>query len=87
MVPSTLNDKANHVIAYFTLSFLYDISFASGLFPKGCFYLFLYGVLMEIIQYFIPGREFSFLDMGANGAGIVLFVLMSRIFRRRFVTQ
>jgi len=32
--------------------------------------LFLYSFFIEIIQYFIPYRDFSLLDLAANGLGL-----------------
>lgn len=33
--------------------------------------LFLYSLIIEIVQYFIPYRDFSLLDLLANGLGLI----------------
>ena len=67
------HDKVNHFIAYAVLSFNY------GLVVKklrkhlwGLPFLIAYGLFMEFCQGFVPGREQSFLDALANGAGVIL---------------
>lgn len=36
--------------------------------------VFVWGVLMEIGQRYVPGRSFEYADMLANGVGIILGV-------------
>jgi VanZ family protein len=74
-LPSGINiwDKFSHFIAFAALA----MSAALG-WPKRDFFrsvlipLLIFGVLIEIIQYFIPGREFSLLDMLADAVGIII---------------
>ncbi len=69
-----INDKAGHFIAYFTLMFFMGLAFwkrKTELFVAFSISAF-YGLLMEIGQYFVPGRTFSFLDMLANASGALL---------------
>jgi VanZ family protein len=42
--------------------------------------LFLFGILVEILQGFIPGRSSSFLDLVANSTGIILGLSILYIF-------
>lgn len=69
-----VNDKVGHFIAYFTLMFLMGLGFWRK--KKELLTAFvisaIYGVLMEMGQYFVPGRSFSFLDMLANASGALL---------------
>ena len=69
-----VNDKVGHFIAYFTLMFVMGLGFWKR--KKELLMAFvisaIYGVLMEIGQYFVPGRSFSFLDMLANASGALL---------------
>lgn len=69
-----VNDKVGHFIAYFTLMFIMGLAFWKR--KKELLTVFFisaaYGVLMEIGQYFVPGRSFSFLDMLANASGALL---------------
>ena len=69
-----VNDKVGHFIAYFTLMVVMGLGFWNR--KKELLMAFvisaIYGVLMEIGQYFVPGRSFSFLDMLANASGALL---------------
>ena len=69
-----LNDKLKHLIVFFGFSVLMDLATDRKPFWlwKGL-PLLIYGILIEIMQYFSPGREFSYLDMLADLAGIVLY--------------
>ena len=74
-LPSGINiwDKLSHSIAFTALA----LSAAFGWPEKGfvrsvLIPLLLFGVLIEVIQYFIPGREFSLLDMLADAIGIII---------------
>mgnify|MGYP005859179957 CR=1 FL=1 len=68
-------DKANHFLAFFVLYVLLYYSHFK-LSTVSCFLLlFAFGVQIEIIQYFIPKREFSLLDVVADGIGLFLGVL------------
>ena len=77
-VPQTnvpeFTDKIVHVIMYFfcTAAF-YFIGFKR--------YVVLsisYGIIIELIQYFLPYRSFSFYDIIANCIGAILFYLTLR---------
>lgn len=77
------NDKLNHVLAFYVLAFLADYSA-----PKAGFLLYKglpilgYGLLIEMIQYFLPYREFSVLDLVADGIGIAAYVLSRPLLSR-----
>ncbi|MEK6531095.1 MAG: VanZ family protein [Deltaproteobacteria bacterium] len=76
-------DKLYHFIAYFLLGFLWAraldssaLAFAGGNRKKGALAFaaimaFLFGVLMEVVQYFIPERSAEVVDALANGAGAI----------------
>ncbi len=74
-------DKVSHFIAYFVLCFLFYLNRLS----LGHAFIFsiLYGASLEFIQYFLPYRSFSFLDMGANSLGAGIFVLAGWINSRK----
>ncbi|MGV6827731.1 MAG: VanZ family protein [bacterium] len=78
MIVEDFNDKLGHIIAFVLLAFLTD-----GAWPGKQLYwqkglgLFGYGVLLECLQYFVPTRFFSLLDMVANGTGIMLYGLVA----------
>jgi len=66
-------DKLYHCAAYGWLAVLPLLGFAN---PRrassAAFSMILLGILLEIGQYFIPGRSFSFLDITANTLGVAL---------------
>jgi VanZ family protein len=45
-------------------------------------WLGFYGILIEIIQAFLPYREFSTLDFAADMVGVTLFLILRTIFRK-----
>lgn len=71
------NDKIAHALGYAVLM-------CSGLaaFPRRASIstlvpvFWLYSLLIECMQYFLPHRSFSLLDMLANSVGIVIGVLL-----------
>ncbi|MDH3692573.1 MAG: VanZ family protein [Gammaproteobacteria bacterium] len=72
----SLNDKVNHIVAFYILSFFADFSFPRWTFSWAkAIPIFAYGALIEIVQFYLPYRTSSFLDLAANGIGILLFVL------------
>lgn len=72
-----VNDKINHFTAFFTLALLLDFSFpAAGYGMPKALPLFCYGLLIEVVQYFLPHRTFSLFDLGADAAGLFVYWLM-----------
>lgn len=70
-LPGGLSDKFYHSLAFFVLGVLSALSFPEpGFSYKKCLLLFSYGVLIEVVQYFLPYRSFSFGDMVADAVGI-----------------
>jgi len=81
-LPISLWDKANHVLAFFTLSFLANRSFPQPdqRIPKAQWLALLaYGVLLEILQAFTPHREPSLLDVVADAIGLVAYSVVYRV--------
>jgi glycopeptide antibiotics resistance protein len=78
-------DKFNHLAAFFVLTLLADYAFPSAavtavkLLP-----LLSFGVLIEVLQYWVGYRYFEWLDVMAGAAGIVLFWLLRGALRRTF---
>ncbi|OOG25709.1 VanZ family protein [Thioalkalivibrio denitrificans] len=80
-IPETgLSDKAGHVIAYAILTVLglyahprYTITVAGG--------VFVLGVALEGLQHLTPTRTFEWLDIVANGAGVVLGLVIAAVSR------
>ena len=69
-------DKLNHFVAFAVFALLLDYSFPKGAFGMWkCGSLCGYGVLLELIQYYLPYRAFSLIDICADGLGICLYWL------------
>ena len=70
------NDKFQHLMAFFVLSYLLDTSLPRTSFSwrKGLF-LLVYGVLIECLQKLTSYREVSFADGLADIAGILGYAL------------
>lgn len=69
------NDKLNHLLAFFTLAMLAQIAYATVRWKVRAGGLLAYGALIEILQAGTAYRDFSLLDLVADGAGIALFSL------------
>ena len=70
-----LNDKVGHFIGYAVLSLNTFLVFGFKPLRKGIFLiigLIGWGVLMEGLQGFVPGREVSGLDIVANSVGVAI---------------
>ena len=81
-VVEAINDKANHFLAFGALALLGDFSFPVTRFAlKKFLWLLSYGVLIEFVQYFLPYREASLLDVMADATGLAIYWLFNRILR------
>lgn len=70
-------DKLNHLIAFFVLLALLDSSKPSlPIWPGKVLYLFIYAWLIELVQAYLPTREFSLLDIVADVAGLYLYIAL-----------
>ncbi len=75
-----LNDKVGHFIGYGVLSLHTFLVFGFKPLRKGIFLiigLIAWGVLMEGLQGFVPGREVSGLDIVANSIGVAIGTIVS----------
>ena len=73
-VVEEINDKVSHILAFVALSFLLDLSFPNRRFDlREVMALLGFGLLIECLQYFIPYRTCSILDLGADAIGIALY--------------
>lgn len=72
-----VNDKLIHIIVFFGFAVLVDLSSSRKPFWlwKGL-PLLVYGVGIEVMQYFTPFRSFSIMDMVADFAGILIYFLL-----------
>jgi VanZ family protein len=68
-------DKVVHLFAFFTLLLLFDCAYPLvKIYCTKVFLLLIFGSMIETIQYFIPGREFSLLDILANSIGLIAYL-------------
>jgi VanZ family protein len=75
-LPGHFSDKFYHGLCFAVLAFLTDYAYPkSGFGPRKYIPLFLYGVMIEVIQYFIPYRSFSLADMVADALGLGIYGL------------
>jgi len=82
-IVSGINDKANHIAAFFVLGLLADFSFSENKFNLSIFLpLLAYGVAIEVIQYFLPYRMFSLFDVAADAIGLLLYRFSLPLFNR-----
>ena len=82
-VPMLFNDKLVHAISYFVLMLTFDFSVKSGesIIIKAVF-VFLYSCAIEYAQGFVPGRDVSIMDIAANAAGIIVFMMCVPLLKR-----
>lgn len=77
-------DKLFHCAAYGWLALLPVIGFADRRTAlAAALSMILLGLLLEVGQYFIPGRMFSVFDILANTLGVILGVLPGRRIGKR----
>lgn len=67
-------DKITHFLMYFLLSFFLQKEYSRN--DKTFIFAVSYGILMEIIQFFIPYRSFEFFDILANSLGAAIPYLL-----------
>jgi len=63
-------DKLNHFAAFAVLYLLLSMAFGQLKIWTRVLLLMAFAVQIEIVQHFIPGRDFSLLDIVADGVGI-----------------
>jgi len=78
-VTGDMNDKINHVLAFSVLSLLALQGFKTRvrIIVTG---LAAYGILIELIQFWIPSRSCSFLDFCADFCGIGAGLCVNAVF-------
>lgn len=82
-VPDTgLSDKLGHLLGYAVLT-LAGLLAHPGRVWRVLLGVFALGVAIEVAQYFTPSRSFEWLDMLANGAGVLLGFALWRPRRSR----
>lgn len=78
-----MDDKIGHLLAFAALALLADFAFPRS--PYGAakvLPLLGYGALIEAVQYLLPYRTFSLLDLLADGAGLLAYGAAVPLLRR-----
>src|SRR2546422_204746 len=76
-------DKVNHLAAFFALAFAADFSFPNMEYRwKKAVPLLAYGLLIEVIQHYLPYRTFELLDLLADGVGLAFYGLTLPLLRQ-----
>ncbi len=80
------SDKYRHILAFWLLSVLFDLSyFIEGI--KKALFLVLYGVFIEVVQAFVPYREADLFDIIINTTAIALYFLITRYVLKNYFLQ
>lgn len=69
-------DKANHFIAFFALFLTFSFGFEKISLHNKIVLLLLFGIQIEIVQAFLPFREFSLFDIFADFIGILIGIFV-----------
>ncbi|MEN6373227.1 MAG: VanZ family protein [Smithella sp.] len=81
-------DKLYHCAAYGWLAVLPMLGFAN---PRraasAAFSMILLGILLEVGQYYIPGRSFSLLDITANTLGVAMGFFLGGYLKSRLTRK
>ena len=78
-----INDKFGHAAAFLCLALLLD--FATPKHRWGWMKilpLLAYGLFVEVVQYYLPYREFSLWDLAADGLGLLLYPICYPVLKR-----
>jgi VanZ family protein len=71
---SSANDKLLHIAAFLLLAFLADFAYPRRPWNWRKFLPLLgFGLVLETLQYFLPHRFFSLMDLGADALGLMLY--------------
>ncbi|QCD45181.1 VanZ family membrane protein [Campylobacter mucosalis] len=74
-------DKTNHFLAFSVLYFLLNFAFKLEILTKISL-LLVFGIQIEIVQSFLPSREFSLIDIIADFIGILGGILAVYVVKR-----
>lgn len=81
-VPASANDKLNHIAAFIGLGVLLHWSYPRLAWIRCLSLLIGYGLFIEVIQAFLPTREFSLLDLLADASGAAVGLVLGQLLRR-----
>ena len=73
-----VNDKLAHLLTFAGLAFLAHAGWPQrGFSPRLWLPLLAYGLAIEGLQYFVPGRSYSLYDWLADASGLALYGLLA----------
>jgi VanZ family protein len=77
-------DKIYHFCFSFLTAYLYYLSFIKRelVLIESFFFTLIYGFIIEILQSFLPYRDFSILDLICDGIGAFIFLTIILILKR-----
>lgn len=74
------NDKVLHIIGWMGLTLSLRLAWPTLRFHYWAVVgVFLYSILLEALQGLVPQRHFSYLDLVANGVGVMLGYVIARL--------
>ena len=74
--------SSNHVYIFLTFSILGILSFKKEL-KKITYYLFLISIFLELTHIFVPNRGFEVADLLGNVLGVILSLILYKLFTFR----
>lgn len=83
----SISDIINHMLAFFVLSFLLDHAYPLSRLSGKLVLLLLFGMLIEVVQYFIPYRHCSFPDWLVDASGVAFYFFVIRRLVRKYIKQ
>ncbi|MFT5451077.1 MAG: VanZ family protein [Enterobacterales bacterium] len=82
-----INDKLGHALMFFFLAFLCSHALGKRFDYKAIFLLAIFGLVIEVIQYFLSWRSFSLLDWVADIVGIIAYDVIHRLKRTYYLRK
>jgi VanZ family protein len=73
----TVSDIINHITAFMVLTLLFKSAYPLLKPYLHVILLLLYGVLIEVIQHFLPARFGDFYDVVSDGVGIGIAIILT----------
>ena len=77
---TSVSDILNHFMAFFVLAIFLDMGFCLK-YRYAFALLLLYGFFIESVQYFLPNRDFSLLDIVVDMAGLLAYYICLLFFK------
>lgn len=75
------NDKLMHFTGYLVAGISISMAWPLSLWWHRALFLLTYSTAIECLQYFLPTRSFSLLDIVANTSGLLLGLVIFELFK------